>query len=122
MYTKIELEKFKIDCSRDDDQWVLTSDLQIMKVCYFVHTLDGKIFMYGYPLEKTKDYFDLPIHSSSLFIYSADSLVNKAAVLCPIQSIKCIMFKLQRQAKFIDDDDQKKNEYVFLPILSTLNC
>lgn len=92
LYAKIEMEKFKIDCTRDEDQWILTLDLQILQVCYLVHTLGGKIFIYGYPLNNTHDYFDLPIRSSNLFIYSVDSL-QKNRLFCAqmiILSAKCL--------------------------------
>lgn len=120
LYERIELEKLQIDCTRDQDRWILTTDLQILQVSFLVHTIGGHIFIYGFPLDAQHDYFDLTIRSSNLYIYSVDSLQTKSAVLCPIDYIKCKMFKMERDGKYVFGDDQNTREYVFLPILSTL--
>lgn len=118
LFDAVQLPKLKIDCTRDEDQWILTKNLKVMQIQKFVNTVDGNIFIYAVPLKNTHDYFDLPIPSSDLYIYCVDSLEFDSPVLCSLDQIKCKLFKLKRDQNFVLEGSDK-NEFVFIPVLST---
>lgn len=120
LFDEIQLPKLKIDCTRDEDQWILTTNLRILQIQKFVSTIDGNIFIYGNPLRNTHAYFDLPIPSSDLYIYSVDVLEFDCPVLCSLDQIKCKLFKMKRDTNYIEDKSDR-NEYVFVPLLTTFS-
>lgn len=121
LFYAVQLPKLKIDCTRDDDRWILTKNAKIIQVQNIVHTLDGKFFIYGFELKNIHNYFDLPIPSSRLHIYCVDLLEFECPILCALDQIKCKLSKLERNENYIMEASETKNEHVFLPILSTFS-
>lgn len=107
LYERIELPLFIIDCTRDEDRWFLTKNKQILEV-HFIVTRDNSTFIYGQTIKDAQNYFDTPVPSSILFIYSSENLIKDTIRLFPISDIICKMFKFVRKEEFILYEDDKK--------------
>jgi len=117
-----EFPLLTIDCTRDEDQWVLTHTNQIVKVLYIVCCDNDSILLYGQALTDTADFFETPIRSSKMLLFSSKNLMKGVLSIFP-NKIKCKLFKVQRKAEFIYADNEADDigEFVFLPIISTIN-
>lgn len=127
LYSSLECDKFRIDCKRDEDRWVMTQSKGIIEVIHIVSLTDGTIFIYGQYLNQLNDFFKLPLLSSHLLIFSCKDLLDKTPpVLITIEEIKCKMFKMTSPRRFdndesdSDEDEILLSETVFLPLLNTL--
>lgn len=120
LYSVVKFEKFKINCAKDEDRYVLTIDQKILEIAYFV-LFDGQTKMYGQTISDAQNYFDLPIQSSEMLIYSSENLTKNPPDFFEIDHIMCKLFKLKRNKNYMykKDTENLKNEYVFLPLLNT---
>lgn len=120
LYSYLELPKLKLFCDRDEDKWVLLDNMSIFEVQHIVIYM-GRCLIYGTSLKNVEDFFTLPIKSSHLFIFRTKKIERNSEELYSIDDIKCKLFEIQREEKFIiDEEDPDKNLHVFLPILGTL--
>lgn len=71
LYSYLEMPRFKIYCDREEDKWVLLKSSSILEIQHIILYM-GRISIYGHTLKFAQDYFDLPIKSSQLFIFSAE--------------------------------------------------
>lgn len=117
IYSKIELEKFTIDCSNDDDKWILTKKNEIVNIhCVFV-MIDNKFYLCGKKLKNICDIFNLPFPSSHLFMFESKNSNNFGDYgIFTIEEIRAKMFKL----KTISLDSGNINSDLFIPIVHTV--
>lgn len=127
LYSSLECDKFRIDCKRNEDKWVMTQSNRIFEAKHIVSLTDGTIMIYGQFLNQLKDFFKLPIQSLHLLLFSCENLLDKTpSALINIDEIKCKMFKMNSPRRFnnddsdSDEDDDMSCETVFLPLLNTL--
>lgn len=126
LYSIVEFPKFKIDCNRDEDRWILTKQKQIIEISCFV-SCDGTSRIYGQSLIDIEDYFTLPIKSSEMSIYCSKKLKKKSPELFNVFDVKCKMFKIKLDHEYVflhDNEDDEDNYvfndcYVFFPIHGT---
>lgn len=122
LYSVVQFEKFKINCARDEDRYILTVDQKILEIKYFV-SFDGQTKMYGQTISDAQNYFDLPIESSEMLIFSSKKLIKNPPNLFEIDHIICKLFKLKQDKNYMYNKDTEKNfvhEYVFLPLLKSI--
>lgn len=129
LYSSLECKKFRINCKRDEDKWVITQTKQIFKVKYIVSLTNGNIMIYGHFLKQLKDFFKLPISSSHLLIFLCENLLDETPpVLISFNDLRCKMFKIDLPRRINNDESDSDDEHVspelteavFLPILKTL--
>lgn len=80
------------------NQWFLTNDNEIVSLQNIISSNDGKeILLYGIEVQDKRDFFDLPIPSSTLNIYTSDYFVdeNIEGNLFDPSNIKCKLVHLQ---------------------------
>lgn len=90
----VTFKDIRIDSS-EKNRWILTKDRRIFKITSFSERRDGKIEVHGFFLDKKKqkNLFDLPIRSSSLFIFVSTlkqgqySTINLDALYCKLWKI-----------------------------------
>lgn len=121
LYTVVGFSKFKINTNNDEDRWLLTTNNNIVEVLYFV-LFDGNLKIYGRTVKDIENYFDLPIMSSQMLVFASRNLNMNAPNLFDIGSIKCKLFKIQRDKKFMHYEKTENfvNQYVFLPLIGTI--
>lgn len=121
LYTVVGFSKFKINTNNDEDRWLFTTNNNIVEVLYFV-SFDGNLKMYGRSVKDIGNYFDLPIASSRMFIFSSKNLIMNPPNLFEISHIKCKLFKIKRDTKLMhyEKTENYANEYVFLPLIGTI--
>lgn len=121
LYSVVKFEKFQINCMRDEDRYILTKDNKIIEVNYFV-CFDGQTKIYGQAINDIKNYFELPIKSSEMLIFSSENLNKNPSELFEIDEILCKLFKMRRDKNFMyyANTERNVNEYVFIPLLNTI--
>lgn len=120
IYKYTEFQNYTLDCSSDDDCWILLKSKEIVKVM-FILSISSLLLIIGQKLKQIQNVFTIPFESSSLFIYSCGDCSKVGKIeLFTMREIKCKMFKLKEI--FIDDEDEdsNKNSHIFIPILHTL--
>lgn len=121
LYSVVKFEKFQINCMRDEDCYILTKDNKIIEVNYFIY-FDGQTKIYGQTILGVKNYFELPIKSSEMLIFSSENLNKNPSELFEINEILCKLFKMKRDKNlmYYDNTDRNIDEYVFFPLLNTI--
>lgn len=121
LYSVVKFEKFQINCMRDEDRYILTKDNKIIEINHFVY-FDGQTKIYGQAINDIRNYFELPIKSSEMLIFSSENLSKNPLELFEIEDILCKLFKMKRDKNFMyfDDTERNLNEYVFIPLLNTI--
>lgn len=121
LYCVVKFEKFQINCMRDEDRYILTKDSKIIEVKYFIY-FEGQTKIYGQTINDVENYFELPIKSSEMLIFSSENLNKNPPELFGIDEILCKLFKMKRDKNFMyyANTERNVNEYVFLPLLNTI--
>lgn len=88
--------------------WFLTKTNDIVSMLH-VETNKSKIYIFGSSLKNKTDFFTNPIKSSYINIYQSDGKLN-ISLMYEITEFKCKLFSLKYH-----------NEFVFFPILHTLD-
>lgn len=111
VFLRVELENFSISAD-ERDKWFLTIENEIVSMNYACMR-NGEIVINGSNFRHATDYFDIPIRSSFLHIYSINCTYlensNKPSNNYALSKIKC---------KMVAVNDNM--ETVFLPLLHTL--
>lgn len=119
LFSQIHFSKFIMDCDRDEDRWFLTKENEIVKALHAVVLDDGKCFIHGQSLKTVYNLFELPIPSSTLLIHCSKCIEVNSPLLYSLDFVKCKLFVIRRNEAFIMRHDADKNDFVFLPLLST---
>uniref|UniRef100_A0A1B0DMI0 Transposase domain-containing protein n=1 Tax=Phlebotomus papatasi TaxID=29031 RepID=A0A1B0DMI0_PHLPP len=90
------------------NKWFLTKGNKIVQMINATK-LNGEINIYGTEIRKCGDYFEKPIRSSHLNIYSTKFVTGERQSLYRIQDLKCKLFSIH-----------SSNEIIFFPLLHTL--
>lgn len=96
-YFRVDFEDFSISAD-SANQWFLTTDDQIICLQNIISSDDKKeIRLYGIEVLNKREFFDLPIKSSTLNIYASDNFVYKniQGQLFDPAKIKCKLVHLQ---------------------------
>lgn len=89
--------------------WFLTRNLEIVQIVDIQIDSNSNITIYGCPVKKYANFFEIPIQSSYLYIFLADLCVH-VRKLYTIDDILCKFVAIRRQP----------NNAVFIPLLHTL--
>lgn len=89
--------------------WFLTKNLEIVKMIDIRMNANSNIIIYGCPVKKYTNFFEIPIKSSFLYIFLSDLCVNNSRPYT-ISDILC---------KYVTVP-YKNDKIVFLPLLHTL--
>lgn len=109
IYSEVTFPQFKLNVLKDRDRWILLKSFEIVCLKYIINTAENKLVLYGSVLNKISDYFEYPIRSSQLNIYSSD---------CEMRSIKFFM-ESDIYCKMVKITyDQEKS--VFIPLYHTI--
>uniref|UniRef100_A0A1B0D314 Transposase domain-containing protein n=1 Tax=Phlebotomus papatasi TaxID=29031 RepID=A0A1B0D314_PHLPP len=108
MYTTVLINKEFCLKNDEKNQWFLTTDNKIVAMINATYR-NKEIMIYGCNKFHGTNFFNYPIASSTLHIYSASILNNMEKKLYSLQDIKCKLFKIHY-----------RNEIIFLPLLHTL--
>lgn len=90
------------------DKWFLTKNNKIICLDKVVH-VDGKSVILGSEIQNKRDFFEIPIRSSYLNIYTSDREFISSNTQYTVADIKC---------KLICMEDNL--EYIFFPLLHTI--
>lgn len=124
VYQKVQFQDFKIT-NTDRDRWFLTKKKEIVKCEYIVFYASDKCYLYGSELREKQDFFNVPIASSTFFIYAAENKFKRCKMY-NYGDIICKMVVLPFVKYGDDDSDDSDNEEcifdsVFIPLWHTLN-
>lgn len=113
LYNFVQLGSFCLDTKRKADCWILTKQLEVVKVDMIAFdSKDKTISLYGAKLKTQEDYFKKPVLSSALQIYASDLKLNPSELL-PLDKLRCKMV-------CINTNDKNLPKSVFIPLLHTL--
>lgn len=105
-FLKINFENFMLS-TETSDKWFLTKDRRIVEMlCAAVE--NGQIFIQGKSLQNLQAYFETPVKSMYLNIYTADELRKNAPWQYSIEDVKCKLVAVKNG-----------HQTVFLPLLHT---
>lgn len=108
-YQSVMFEDFRLSTRKFGDKFFLDKYNRIIKLSHAVK-IDGKIVLHGWEIENKRDFFATPFDSSKINIYVSDGKETHE-ITCHIEDLKCKLVCLSF-----------KNEYVFQPLLHTLQC
>lgn len=96
-------------CLKNDskNKWFLTKRNKIVEMINATK-FSGEVYIYGTEIGRCVDYFEKPIKSSFLNIYSTKYIIHEKQNLYKIQDLKCKLFSIQ-----------DGNEITFFPLLHT---
>lgn len=109
-YYVVCFNNIKIKIKSDKDSYILTKDQQIVKCLNIIEQKNGNIFIVGKHFKFKSAFFDDPIDSTILDIYTVKNIANKINYW-PITSIKKKMMIL----------NHNNGQLVAMPIIHTSN-
>lgn len=127
LYNRAELDNYELDCSSDDDRWIIIKKgnnlFDVIKVENLIATCNNQFFICGRVLKSLRDIFRLPFPSSYLLMYSSENCENLGD--CKIFSFSNVASKLFKLKKFVREEEEEEvvdgNDCFFIPILHTIN-
>lgn len=114
---------FVLKCS-DGNDWMLTKNLEIIKVKNIVAYEDNSVYAYGSYISDLDNFFNVPFPSCALHIYKCNDKL-RSPKLFELNTIRCKMFMLRYAGDVNDnDEDEEENEtspkLIFIPLLHSL--
>lgn len=129
MFLYVKYPSFIIDCTREEDRWILTKGEEIVEVQCILSCDNGEVILCGNTLLNATNFFEKPIPSANMLLYASPNLNKGPISIYYARNIHCKLFMIERKKEFRfntddeEDEDEDENiggEFVFLPILSTI--
>lgn len=108
VYLKLALENMELNVS-DRNRWVLLKTKRIIKIINFT-LYKNKVVLYASELKNIYDFYEKPIKSSTMYIFSSD-LVELKPQIYFVSDILCKMFYIQNP----------NVKHTFFPLLHTIS-
>lgn len=123
LFMKVNFESFSINCSSEDDKWVLLKNNNIFKIFYVIRMV-GRVYICGKKVRDVECIFNLPFPSKYLYMFECkDTSKLMNFEVFPFEDIVCKFFKLNKIIENEDDDNVSisSDDNLFVPILHTIN-
>lgn len=123
VFLEADFPDFTVNNS-DGDNWILTLNLELIKVDYIVCYENNTVFVYGAYITELFNFFDIPIPSRILNIYETSQKMHRPK-LFNLAQIKCKMFSLPYAGDINDNDEDEDDieaspKLIFIPVLHSL--
>lgn len=122
----VKYPSFTIDSTRVEDRWILTKSEEIVEVSYILSCENGQVYFCGHSLLNVRNFFEAPFPSKHMLLFASQNLEKGPISIYYAGNIMCKLFMIERKKEFIfygdddEDDDLNVIEFVFVPLLNTI--